>query len=206
MEGASYYMEGEERFGTFSSRIYSSFSGMHYWMYHRAVVREVLKLSPQSVLDVGCGPGDVLAHLALENTSVQLFGVDPSEGMLRAARKKIARLGLTGRITVEPGSSRDIPFNSKFDLIISSISFHHWKERRSSLENLSKYLSERGRIVIFDLDREQFPGKLPLFRRHTLSEKESDKLEIEGFTTSVTHLEKSGLIILSLDRKNNNFS
>ena len=67
MEGTSYYMEGEERFGTFSSRIYSSFSGMHYWMYHRAVVREVLKLSPQSVLDVGCGPGDVLAHLAVEH-------------------------------------------------------------------------------------------------------------------------------------------
>ena len=67
-------------------------------------------------------------------------------------------------------------------------------------------VSEKGRIVIFDLDREQFPGRLPLFRRHTLSEKESDKLEIEGFTTSVTHLEKSGLIILSLDRKNNNFS
>ena len=201
MEGASYYLEGEERFGTCSSRIYSRFSGMHYWKYYRAIAREVLRHSPESVLDVGCGPGDILAHLAAENASMHLFGVDPSEGMVNAARRNFARHGMSGRISAGLGSSRDIPFNSKFDLIISSISFHHWKDRGTSLENLSRYLTEKGRIIIFDLDRSQFPGKLPLFRRHTLSEEEGKTYSVEGFTTTVTHLHGTGLITLELNRK-----
>ncbi len=174
---------------------------MHYWKYYRAIVKEVLKFSPGSVLDVGCGPGDVLAHLATENATIRLFGVDPSEGMVRAARKKFARQGISGRTSVEIGSSRDIPFNAKFDLIISTISFHHWKDRGTSLENLSKYLSEKGSIVIFDLDRSQFPGRLPVFRRHTLSEAECENFSIEGFTATVIHLESTGLITLVLNRK-----
>ncbi len=202
MEGTSYYMEGEERFGSCSSRIYSHFSGLHYWKYYRAIVREVLKLQPESVLDVGCGPGDILAHIAAESESVRLYGVDPSRGMVKAARKKFDRGGLAGRVTIEPGSSRDIPFTlEKFDLIISSISFHHWKERKSSLENLSRYLKENGSIIIFDLDREQWPGKLPLFRNHTLKETEDGEFEVQGFNTVMSKLDGSGLLTLVLTRK-----
>ena len=205
MEGTSYYLEGEERFGSCSSRIYSRFSGLHYWKYYKTIVREVLKLHPESVLDVGCGPGDILAHIAAENASVRLFGVDPSHGMINAARKKFAKRGLAGRVTVEPGSSRKIPFSpDKFDLIISSISFHHWKERKSSLENLSRHLKEKGRIIIFDLDREQLPGKLPIFRNHTLAETEEGEFEVEGFTTVKSKLDGSGLLTLVLVKNEGN--
>ena len=202
MEATSYYLKGEERFGTCSSKFYSRLSGLHYWKYYRSIVDEILKFSPESIMDVGCGSGDILVHIASKNTSVRLFGVDPSPGMVKAANGKIARNGLQDRITIAQGSSRDIPFQSKFDLIVSSLSFHHWKEQASSLENLSRYLSDSGRIIIFDLDRNQYPGKLPILRRHTISESNSLNLKTDGLTKEIKPLGKSGLVSFILYSEN----
>lgn len=177
------------------------FSGMHYWKYYRSIVKEILKLSPGSVLDVGCGPGDILAHLALEDGTVKFFGVDPSWGMVNAATGKARKKGLSERITVKKGSSRHVPFDARFDLIFSSMSFHHWKEKEASLRNLSRYLTETGRIMIFDLDRNQFPGMLPVLRRHTLSESACLDLRIGGFSTKVDHMHGTGLILFSIYRQ-----
>lgn len=198
MEGNSYYLKGEERFGRCSSKFYSRLSGLHYWKYYSAIVKEILKHSPQTVLDVGCGPGDVLTHIASESDTIQLYGIDPSESMVEAASRKFEKNGFQDRVKVSQGSSREVPFQLSFDLIISTFSFHHWKEQESSLENLSRYLSEKGRIIIFDLDRNQYPGKLPLLRRHSLSESFCRNLHIKGLSGEISHIWNSGLISYSL--------
>jgi len=51
---------------------------------HETLEREVGGVSGMSVLDVGCGTGDMLRRLYAGGAS-RLVGVDASEGMLKAA-------------------------------------------------------------------------------------------------------------------------
>lgn len=201
MKQENYYLSGEEKFGGFTSKAYSLFSGMSYWKYYRAVVNSISMLHPGSVLDVGCGPGDILVNLAQHDGNTELFGTDPSPQMIRAAEKKIRKKGLEGRITLKQGSSRNIPFQRKFDLVVSSFSFHHWMQKDESLNHLSGFVSDSGRIVMFELDRDQFPGKLPFVSAHTLSANMEKEFQVEGFQTDLKSIPHSGIMMLVFTRR-----
>ena len=51
-------------------------------------------LSGKSVLDIGCGSG-IYMEMALKRGASHVTGIDPAEGMLRLARERVTRLGLT---------------------------------------------------------------------------------------------------------------
>ena len=71
------------------------------------------------VLDIGCGTGnhtDLLQKL----TGIQVYGVDPSEGMLDKARLK------NPQITFKAGSAGHIPFDDDFfDFVYMTDVVHH---------------------------------------------------------------------------------
>ena len=71
------------------------------------------------VLDIGCGTGnhtDLLQKL----TGIQVYGVDPSEGMLDKARLK------NPQITFKAGSAGHIPFDDDFfDFAYMTDVVHH---------------------------------------------------------------------------------
>ena len=67
------YRPGEERFGRTTSWLYS-LSPLFLRGFHRFVAADILSFNPPSVLDIGCGSGDVLSCLAAERTEIELFG------------------------------------------------------------------------------------------------------------------------------------
>lgn len=129
MKSEGLYQKGEEKFGPIMSRLYSAFAPAFVGKLYKIILDEVNKAKPGSLLDVGCGPGIIATLLASEIKGLEVFCVDPSEYMVGIANRRILKHNLSGKVTAVAGSSRLIPFDRKFDMIITSLSFHHWKDK-----------------------------------------------------------------------------
>ncbi|MGC8546946.1 MAG: class I SAM-dependent methyltransferase [Thermoplasmata archaeon] len=192
MTNDSLYLEGEEKFGSISSCIYGKILTPILKRYYNIIINEISERKVEKLLDVGCGPGKVVTSLAKVMNNTYFYCIDPSPSMIKIAKKNALRYGIENRINIAVGSSREIPFNEKFDAIISSFSYHHWKDRDMSLQNLVNYLNNEGFIYIYEYDNDL--GKLK--NSHGVSEEEWNNLKINGVKKEIDH--KNGLIILRL--------
>lgn len=196
----SLYLKGEEKFGPVTSRLYSGFSGMSSKRLYGQILEMVKKSGPARLLDVGCGPSDILLKLSQHTENLELYGVDPSPHMVKISRDRIAKHGHNRRIHVDLGSSRSVPFQGTFDMIITSFSFHHWKEQIKSLEYLAGRLSITGVLVILELNSDAYPGKIPMVKKHSLSGKAAEELNIPGYEQRVEYSPDRKIIQLLYSR------
>ncbi len=157
------YIKGEERFGQVLSPLYALVARTPPMRgFYDFVVSDIEAVRPRSVLDVGTGPGIVAVRLA-RDMHARIDAVDPSISMLRIARKNAAGLS---NLRVERGSSRFIPFRKRYDIIYTSLSFHHWRRKAESLAYMSGFLGRHGEIRIYDALKAR---RLSLFGTHRLS-------------------------------------
>jgi ubiquinone/menaquinone biosynthesis C-methylase UbiE len=116
-----------------------------------AVAELVLQLTPPptAILDVGCGTGALLLNLESQlPKDVELAGVDPASAMLEVGR---ARLRPGSRIRLEEAFAEQLPFtNETFDLVVSTVSFHHWSDQSAGLREAARVLRPGGRILLAD--------------------------------------------------------
>ncbi|MDE1871555.1 MAG: class I SAM-dependent methyltransferase [Candidatus Micrarchaeota archaeon] len=165
-----YYLRGEERFGFLLSLGYWLASKMpQVRRFYGFVIDDVKGSGFSDVLDVGTGPGYIPTMLMEAGGFSHIGAVDPSKYMVSIARIR----NKNPRIIFTTGSSRKIPFRRKFGLIISTLSFHHWKNRESSLRYLSGFLKKGGEIRIYEFDRDGAKGMgRGLVSPHSVSERE----------------------------------
>lgn len=201
MNDKSLYLEGEEKFGPLLSAFYSSFTSFSTSRYHRIIADDVLNTQPSSILDVGCGPGNVLSMLSSRDQQIELYGVDPSRSMVSRARKKLGKTTGGSRFHIDEGSSRSIPFRIKFDRIISSFSFHHWKNGIENLPYLTDFLSPNGSITFYEMNSDSYPGRLPLVRKHAMSGEIASRITIKGFVSKADISPDHRLLILRIQRE-----
>lgn len=190
MNSDTLYLKGEEEFGPLSSFFYgigTLFLRKHY----NTIVADLLKRDFSKLLDVGCGPGKVVSRLANAKPEARFYCTDPSGSMIKIANKNFERNGLSERVKARIGSSRAVPFEEKFDAIISSFSYHHWNDRETSLEYLSTLLTSGGFLAVYEWDNDNGSRN-----SHGVSESEWENLEISGFQKKVEH--KKHLIVLIL--------
>ena len=111
-------------------------------------------MSPSSVLDIGAGPGRLSVMVAKQFPNAEFYTVDPSEYMVRVENKNFEKAGI--KATCKPGSSREIPYERKFDLIFTTLSFHHWENRDSSISYILSKLSGRGTFLIIEFMEDNY--------------------------------------------------
>ncbi len=122
---------------------------------HRHLAQDVaLELSGGAVLDVGTGPGALIIGIARRRPDVRLTRLGLSPTMLAPARRNLARAGLR-RVELRLGDV-DLPFPSgSLDLVISTSSFHHWRDPVRGLTTIDKEciraLAPGGRCLIYEL-------------------------------------------------------
>ncbi len=104
------------------------------------------------VLDIGCGTGalTILARIVAGEAG-EAAGIDIAPGMISKARNKASRAGLD--IDFRVASVDELPYpDGHFDLVISSMMFHHLpvptKER--GLLEIRRVLKARGRFFLCD--------------------------------------------------------
>ena len=101
------------------------------------------------ILDLGCGTGLELEEYYPLNPSPKITGVDLSQGMLSALKKKFADKD----ITLICGSYFDVPFGvSLFDSAVSVESLHHFTkaEKVPLYAKLHRALKDGGYFVLTD--------------------------------------------------------
>ncbi len=119
----------------------------------RAIIdrfRQAVGRSPQAhVLDVACGPGILAAALAPQVG--QVVGIDATPEMIRLARERFEEAGLqNGRFEVS--QAEHLPFeDGSFDQVVTRLSFHHFQDMPSVLQEVRRVLRPGGRLVAADI-------------------------------------------------------
>lgn len=94
-------------------------------VYRRLAAQAATEVRTGKVLDIGSGPGHVSIELAKLLPSVEIVGLELSDGMIEMAEKNVDEHGLSARIKFRQGDAAEIPFeDASFDLVISSWSLH----------------------------------------------------------------------------------
>ena len=103
-----------------------------------------------SVLDVGTGPGLLLVELARMRPDLRITGVDLATDMVETARRNLSSFG--DRTTAVVGDVSDLPLeDDTFDLVMSTLSLHHWGDPSAGGAELTRVLRAGGQIRIYDL-------------------------------------------------------
>jgi ubiquinone/menaquinone biosynthesis C-methylase UbiE len=141
---------------------------------------------PGRVLDVGCGTGRLLRRAAASFPDADLVGVDPAADMVRQA--EAARPADVGARFVQ-AAAEALPFgDASFDLVVSSMSFHHWADQRAGLREARRVLAPGGLLALGDALAVGWPLRLALWaagkrgRFHTPDELDA-MLAGQGLTT-----------------------
>lgn len=99
-----------------------------------------------SCLDIGTGAGHTAATLAA--FAKKVYGLDPAEGMLKAAKESYGHLGNLEFVT---GTSEQTGFpDETFDIITARHTLHHHPRIDKTLLELKRVLKPGGRLVIVD--------------------------------------------------------
>ncbi len=126
--------------------------------YRRIAADAVAQLPLNAtVLDVGTGPGHLLVEMARMRGDLRLTGVDLAADMIAAAHRNLAEFGERADAVV--AGAADLPFeDGTFDLIVSTLSVHHWEDPAAGGRELARVRRTGGQIRIYDVRSAPFAG------------------------------------------------
>jgi ubiquinone/menaquinone biosynthesis C-methylase UbiE len=121
-----------------------------WFFYVQATTRETLKRLPMrrdsTVLDVGCGTGELLRRLREGYPDAVLAGIDPVPEMLSVARQK-----LRGKEELRVGYADALPWpEDTFDVVVSCNMFHYIAHPVAAVQEMGRVLRPAGALVITD--------------------------------------------------------
>jgi ubiquinone/menaquinone biosynthesis C-methylase UbiE len=143
-------METMEQAEAYDQADFSEAHGRRVDLFHERYGRELAG----AVLDIGCGSGDILERFAKKFPKASFTGVDGSEPMLELSRRRMAKAGLSKRMSFVRAfiPSDDVP-KQGYSVIMSHSLLHHLHEP-SVLWNTVKQLAGKNTFIfIADLRR-----------------------------------------------------
>ncbi len=116
-----------------------------------------------SILEVGCGTGNLLVQIAKAFPSARVVGVDIDAASVATARKRIADANLADRVEARHGSLTDLPAGS-FDAAVMVEVLHEIGQpiRPAVVKDTARVLNAGGWMVIVD---ETYPSTLEEARK-----------------------------------------
>jgi demethylmenaquinone methyltransferase/2-methoxy-6-polyprenyl-1,4-benzoquinol methylase len=127
--------------------------GVDIW-WRKKAISQLKALSPQKVLDVATGTGDVALMTYKMLKPVKITGIDISEGMLELGRKKIEKAGFSQQISLLKGDSEKIPFeDNHFDAITVAFGVRNFQNLEKGLKEMHRVLQPGGKVVVLEFSK-----------------------------------------------------
>ena len=120
----------------------------------RLTIENALIQPGNTVLDVGCGTGEVTLRAKTRAQDGKVYGIDPAPEMISVARRKATQKNLA--IDFRVGVIEALPFpNESMDVVTSSLMMHHLTEnlKARGLAEIYRVLKPGGRLLIADFMR-----------------------------------------------------
>jgi SAM-dependent methyltransferase len=112
----------------------------------------------QQVLDVGCGPGALIAELVRRVDPLQVCAVDPSESFVEAAQRRFPS------VTVRRASAEQVPFQDRaFDAALAQLVVHFMTDPVAGLREMGRVTRLGGVVAACVWDHEGGTGPLGVF-------------------------------------------
>lgn len=127
--------------------------------FKRALLDHAAIKPGMRVLDLGCGTGTLAVWAKQETPDADICGLDGDPQMLKRAREKAQRAGAD--VSFNEGTSFEIPFkDSSFDLVLSSLFFHHLTRngKCKTLAEIARVLRAGAEFHVADWGRPQDPA------------------------------------------------
>lgn len=116
-----------------------------------------------TVLDVACGPGLVVAAFA--GRARHVTGIDLTPAMIARAETHARELG-AANVTLRVGDVLPLPFpDASFSLVVTRFAFHHFPDPAAVLAEMRRVCRPGGRVVVCDLTASADPAKAAAFHR-----------------------------------------
>lgn len=124
--------------------------------YYKMIADEIALVPGGRLLDIGTGPGILAIKISSKFSASLVTGIDLSEKMIGIANEnRVKGQGSMGRVLsnvefrVMDAKKLDFP-DELFDMIISTGSFHHWKEPVRIFDEIHRCLKNGGEAWIYD--------------------------------------------------------
>lgn len=141
------------------SGVYDVLTGIALGSFFDGIAADAERIVPPAsrVLEIGCGPGHLAARLSRRGLDV--IGLDLDPAMIERARANASRAAnAAARWAFVVGDVASLPFaDGHFDLVVSSLSMHHWADKTAGLAEIARVLKPDGRAIIWDFR----PGMRP---------------------------------------------
>ncbi len=119
---------------------------------HRRTAARVAAVLPRGgrLLDIGCGPGRLLAQVAAQRPDASLTGVDLSERMVELATARLG--GDAGRARVLRGDAAALPVpDGSADVITAVLTAHHWEDLTRGVDEAARALAPGGTVLVVEM-------------------------------------------------------
>tara|TARA_B100000497_G_scaffold44599_1_gene51718 strand:+ start:7982 stop:8791 length:810 start_codon:yes stop_codon:yes gene_type:complete len=129
--------------------------------WRRKVLKMVKNHTPDSILDVATGTGDLAIQFAKNIDAKKIIGFDLSQGMLSMAQKKVANTPLEEKVDFIKGDGEAMPFkDNSFDVVTVSFGVRNFENLEKGLSEILRVLKKGGLFIILETSvPEKFPFK-----------------------------------------------
>jgi len=132
----------------------------YYLLGRDRLIRDLAPPSRGSVLEIGCGTGRNLIAAARRWPDARFYGLDISEAMLATARTKIARAGLSDRITLAQGDATDFDAQAmfgraSFDRVFQSYTLSMIPDWQAAIVRGAAVVAPGGRLALVDFGQQE---------------------------------------------------
>jgi SAM-dependent methyltransferase len=135
--------------------VYDTLSRLLLGSFYGRIAGDVAAVAPDRarVLEVGCGPGRLSIRLARQH-GLDVTGLDLDPAMIQRARATADRRGdgSERQPSFLVGDVASLPFpDGSFDLVVSTLSMHHWADPSAGLAEIGRVLRPGARALVWDL-------------------------------------------------------
>ena len=114
-----------------------------------------------TMLDLGCGPGDIAIRLARTFPACEIHGLDGSQAMLDLAEQaKRQAVDVSSRVLFVNGLIPSVKLpNPSYEAVVSNSLLHHLHDPALMWRTVNQYAAPGAPVLIMDLVRSSSPGE-----------------------------------------------